>query len=175
MSDWLKWVLLGLLSILFGILALNHAVIASVSITLFVGAMFLVSGIIQAIAGFGEEGAFSKVLAIAMGVLMTILGFSFLVNPLQGTISLALVVTIFILAAGVVRLAFAFQMRGTGFFWMMLLSGLLSVGLGFYILANPGLTVALLGILLGVELLFNGAGLVALGLFKRTADRAVAT
>jgi len=59
-------------------------------------------------------------------------------------------------------------------FWPMLLSGALSVLLAGYILANFfDIAPQLLGILLGVELLFNGAGLVALALFLRTATGAI--
>lgn len=167
MSDWLKWLLLGILSILFGLFALNHAVLTSISVTIVVGALFLVSGIVQAIAGFGDEGVWNKILSIGLGVLMTLLGFSFLTDPFSGTISLALLVTIFIAAGGFLRLFFAFQIDGTGR-WLMLLSGVLSLGLAIYIFANPELTAAVLGILLGVELLFNGAGLIALALSMRS-------
>lgn len=168
MSDWLKWVLLGLLSIAFGIFALNHAVLTSVSVTIVVGALLLVSGAMQTYAGFGEPGVGNKILSILLGLVILLLGVSFLANPLAGTISLALLVTIFLAAGGVLRLLFSMQLRGTGFFWMMLLSGLLSVALAVYILVNPEVTVALLGILLGVELLFNGAGLITLGLYRRS-------
>jgi uncharacterized membrane protein HdeD (DUF308 family) len=41
------------------------------------------------------------------------------------------------------------------------------VALALFILFTPEVTVALLGILLGVELLFNGVGLIALGLHRR--------
>lgn len=168
MSEWLKWLLLGILSIVLGLFALNHAVITSLAVTTFVGALVLIAGIVQTIAGFGDEGIWNKFLSIGLGLLVALLGVSFLANPFAGTLSLGLVVTIFIGAAGLLRLIFAFQMRGTGFFWMMLLSGVLSLGLAGYIIANPALTIAILGILLGVELLFNGIGLVVAAFFLRS-------
>ncbi|MEM9247898.1 MAG: DUF308 domain-containing protein [Pseudomonadota bacterium] len=168
MADWFKWVLVGVLSIIFGLLALNHAVIFSLAVTTVVGAMFLLSGVIQAVAGFWDEGMSSKAISIVLGLVMALLGLSFLTNPLSGTISLALLVTILIGAGGVLRLVFALRMRGSPVFWGMILSGVVSIGLAVYILANPAATVALLGILLGVELVFNGVGLIALGLWKRT-------
>jgi len=61
-------------------------------------------------------------------------------------------------------------MRDTPLFWPMLLSGAISVLLAGYIFANFfEIAPQLLGILLGIELLLNGAGLVALALFLRTA------
>lgn len=175
MSDWLKWILLGLLSIAFGIFALNHAVLTSVSVTIVVGALLLVSGAMQTYAGFSEPGVGNKVLSILLGLVILLLGVSFLANPLAGTISLAVLVTIFVAAGGVLRLLFSMQLRGTPFFWMMLLSGVLSVALAAFILLNPEVKVALLGILLGIELLFNGVGLITLGLFRRSYLRARAS
>jgi len=63
-------------------------------------------------------------------------------------------------------------MRQTAYFWPMLLSGALTIVLAAYIAVNFALvSVQLLGILLGIELLFNGAGLIALALFIRSAGR----
>ncbi|MEM0938062.1 MAG: DUF308 domain-containing protein [Pseudomonadota bacterium] len=168
MSDWFKWMLLGVLSAIFGVLVLNHAIIFSLAITTVVGALFLVSGIIQALAGFWDEGVSSKALSIVLGVVMALIGLSFLTDPLSGTLSLALLVTILIAAGGILRLMFALRMKGSPVFWAMILSGIVSLGLAVYILLNPALGVVLLGTLLGVELIFNGVGLVTLGLWKRT-------
>jgi uncharacterized membrane protein HdeD (DUF308 family) len=167
MWDWLKWILLGILSIVFGIFALNHAVLTSLSVTLVVGALFVVSGIVQAVAAFWEEGAGSKILSLLLGVVLALLGLLFLANPFAGTITLAIAVTAFIAASGILRLVFSYQIRGAPEFWLMLIAGILSVALALYIFFNPQLTVVLLGILLGIELIFNGAGLIALGLYKR--------
>jgi uncharacterized membrane protein HdeD (DUF308 family) len=171
MSDWLKWMLLGILSIVFGVFALNHAVLTSISVTLVVGALLIVAGIAQVIAGFGESGTGSRLLTVLLGAVLALLGISFLANPLAGTISLAILTTIFIGAGGALRLIFAMQIRGTPYFWLMLVSGVLSIGLAVFILANPGVKLALLGILLGIELIFNGAGLIALGLYRRRQGR----
>ena len=82
--------------------------------------------------------------------------------------SLTLLVTILFAASGIARLITSFQMRATAFFWPMLISGALTLLLVGYIGANffevaPGL----LGVLLGIELIFNGIGLVVLAFFLR--------
>jgi uncharacterized membrane protein HdeD (DUF308 family) len=64
----------------------------------------------------------------------------------------------------------AFKMKQTPLFWPMLLSGAVSVLLAGYIIAHFfEIAPALLGILLGIELLFNGTGLIAFALFLRMA------
>lgn len=170
MKDWLKWLLLGVLSIAFGIFVLGAPVVASVAVTLTTGILFLVSGGAQIVGGFTAEGVMTKIFGVLLGVLMVFVGWSFLSHPLAGTLSLATVVMILFLVTGVARILWSFQMRGTGFFTPMLLSGLLTLALAIYLFANASVALAasLLGILLGIELLLNGIGLVFMGLFLRS-------
>jgi uncharacterized membrane protein HdeD (DUF308 family) len=169
MKQWVKWLLLGILSLAFGIFVLGNTVAASLAVTTLTGVMFAVIGGFQIFAGLSAEGVASKVFTVALGGLMAILGVSFLFNPLEGAISLSLLVTVLLAAGGLVRIVFAWRMRDTQFFWPMLVSGALSILLAGYILANfATASVNLLGILLGIELLFNGAGLIVLAFFLRT-------
>lgn len=174
MKTWMRWLIVGVLSVLFGLFVLANPVAASIAVTTLAGILFAISGGIQLFAGFGEEGGMSKWLGIGLGLLMLFLGMSLMFHPLEGMISLAALVTILIAASGIMRLITALQMRETPFFWPMLLSGALSVLLAGYILANfAEIAPSLLGILLGIELLFNGAGLIALAFFLRTAKGAI--
>ncbi|MBB93217.1 MAG: hypothetical protein CML68_01230 [Rhodobacteraceae bacterium] len=169
MKEWVKWLILGILSVVFGVIVLGNTVAASLAVTTVTGILFLVSGGFQVAAGFSVEGTGHKVFTMALGALMVILGLSFITNPLEGTISLALLVLILLAASGIVRIIFAKRMKDTPFFWPMLISGALSVLLAAYILANFATAgPQLLGILLGIELIFNGAGLVVLAFFVRT-------
>lgn len=170
MKVWVKWLLLGILSVAFGFFVLKNPIAASISVTMLAGVMFAVSGGFQVFAGFGEEATGAKLLGIGLGVLMLFLGFSLMFRPLEGVISLVTLGTILFAASGIMRLITALQMRETQFFWPMLLSGALSVVLAAYIVANFfAIAPALLGILLGIELLFNGMGLIILAFFLRTA------
>ncbi|PCH67825.1 MAG: hypothetical protein COC12_10920 [Rhodobacteraceae bacterium] len=167
MKIWVKWLILGILSIVFGFVVLANPIAASVTVTVLAGFMFAISGGIQIFAGFSGEGG-AKWMGLALGLLMLFLGASLIFRPLEGVISLATLVTIIFAASGVTRLITAYQMRTTPFFWPMLLSGALSLLLAGYITANFFVIApSLLGILLGIELLFNGAGLVMLAFFLR--------
>lgn len=168
MSDWSKWLLLGLLSVLFGVLALGNAVAVSVAIAWVTGSMLLLAGTFQTIVGFMDDGPGNKFVSVVLGLLVAILGISFMRNPFEGVMSITLVVTLFIGGGGLLRLIWAFRMRETNYFWMMLVSGALSILLAAYIFANfEQASQKVLGILLGIELLFNGLALVVLGLFLR--------
>ncbi|MEM8629837.1 MAG: DUF308 domain-containing protein [Pseudomonadota bacterium] len=176
MKPWMKWLLLGILSIVFGLFVLSNTGFASLAVTTIVGALFVLMGAFQIIGGLADERTGSKVLGVVLGALMAFIGVSFMFNPLEGVFSLALLITILLAAGGIMRIGFARRMKGTQFYWPMMLSGGLSIALAVFILINFS-TVGpdLLGILLGIELLFNGAGLVVEAFFLRTVKKAVAT
>jgi len=172
MKEWVKWLALGILSIVFGVVVLGNTVVASMAVTTITGAMLLLSGVFQILGGLSAEGMGSKMLSLAMGALMAFLGVSFLFNPLEGAISLAMLILILLMASGLVRIVFSMRMRGTQFFMPMLVSGGLSLLLAAYIWMNfATASVSILGVILGVELLFNGAGLVLLAFFIRTVGQ----
>lgn len=167
MQTWLKWLILGGAFLLVGLLALGNAMLASVAVASLVGVLVLLAGLGQAWMGLRDSEDGQRLLHIGIGALLALLGLSFLVNPVSGAVTLALLVTVFILGGGVLRLFLAWRMKQTPYFWGMLLSGALSVLLALFVLATPGATVALLGLLLGIELIFGGIGLIALSLFLR--------
>ncbi len=175
MSDWIKWLLLGLLSIAFGIFVLGAPAVASIAVTVVTGVLLLISGALQVVGGFTVEGTGNKILSFIMGAVMLFLGWSFLDNPLEGTLTLATVVLILFLAGGIARVILSFQMRGTQYFWATLISGIMSIVLAVLIwrfaAADPAVLLQLLGILLGIEMIFNGLGLVFMAFYVKDAPK----
>lgn len=174
MKLWVKWLVLGILSVLFGLFVLANPVAASFAVTLVAGITFAAIGAAQIYAGFVADDGLSKLMGVGLGLLLLLMGLSLMFQPLQGIISLAAMVTILIGANGILRIVTSWRMRETPLFWPMLISGAVSVLLAGYILANFfDIAAQLLGILLGIELLFNGAGLMAFAIFLRTAKGAI--
>ena len=162
---------LGAVSMLFGVLALANAVAASLAVATLTGALLLIAGVVQAVTGWREPGTGHKAVSVGLGLLMAVLGLSFLIDPFQGLVSLTVLVTLLIGLGGIGRLLLAWTMRETRFFWLMLVSGALSILLAGVIAANfAAATYVLLGIIVGVELLFNGLALIVLALFLRAQD-----
>ncbi|PTQ74940.1 HdeD family acid-resistance protein [Celeribacter persicus] len=168
MTNWKIWVGIGVLTFLFGLLALGNAVVASLAITIMLGTLFAIAGVAQLWAGFSGAVHDNRIFALLWGLLSLLIGVSFIANPVEGTVSLTMVVTGFLLASGVIRLLMAWRMRESRLFWTLLLSGAVTVFLAGYIMSDfAAISLSLLGILLGVELLVDGAGLVGFGLFLR--------
>lgn len=173
MSNWMKWLLLGFLSVAFGLLVLGNTVIATLAVATLTGAVLLISGVFQAAGGVTSAAATgSRIFGILVGLLMGFLGVNFLFNPLEGAVSLTMLVMLLLVASGGLRIVFSWRMRETPFFWPMLFSGTLSVLLAAYIFANfAAASMTLLGILLGIELLLNGSGLILFAFVLRRRSR----
>ncbi|MCL4675451.1 MAG: DUF308 domain-containing protein [Pararhodobacter sp.] len=170
MKNSTKLVLLGVVTLVLGVLALGNAAIASLAVVTMTGGVLLVGGGLQIIGGFSVDSPGGKLFAWAMGALMVFLGWSFIANPLDGILSLSLLILILLAAGGVLRIVFAWRLRNASGFWMMLVSGVLSILLAAYVLSNPEATMLLLGTLLGVEMLLNGVGLIFFGRFLRHTE-----
>jgi uncharacterized membrane protein HdeD (DUF308 family) len=155
----------GIVLILGGVFALLAPLAVSIAITLIVGVSFLVGGLVNAWAALQDTE--DRIAHGIFAVLGLILGISFIANPLGGVISLTVLAGLLFLVSGATRLWLAWQRRDKSAFWMLLVSGALSVLLGAIIFADVAGATGILGILLGVELVFAGIGLVALARMSR--------
>jgi uncharacterized membrane protein HdeD (DUF308 family) len=167
--DW-KWMAaLGAVMILGGFFAFLNPFIASLTATAIAAATFLVAGIMQVWMAFkGTDGSGSRAFSILLGVVLVLFAISLWVNPISGILSLTLLVGVFFLAMGAMRIWIALKMPGREGRGWMIAAGLVSAALGVLVIfAVPAGAVGLLGIFLGVELLSSGAGAVALALAVR--------
>ena len=97
--------------------------------------------------------------ALLLGLLSLAAGVFLLFNPLAGAVALTLMVGVILLWQGAFEIYFAFEMRPhTG--WVgMLISGIASIVMALLIIVGwPGISVILLGILLGVNFISSGVG-----------------
>ena len=173
MKPSIVWPAIGVLMIIFGIIALLNPFSATIAVELMLGWMFLIAAVIQVVAIFKVDTWGQRIWALLLVVVNAFVGISLLGNPLAGVLALTFVIGILFGAGGLVKFFMSFSMRGTPMFWPMLLSGIISVILAFMILTNyPSSAVSLLGILLAVELISSGIAMMFLG--KSDGDEAPA-
>ncbi|MEO6300526.1 MAG: DUF308 domain-containing protein [Paracoccaceae bacterium] len=162
--------LLGVVMMIGGVLALANPFAASLAVTSLVGAFLIFSGAVQLWMAIADTGHAHRWWTGLVAVVALVAGVSLLANPLQGLISLTLLVGITLLIMGIARLAMAFRLRETRMFWPLLLSGAVSALVGLMVISNiMAAATTLLGVLLGIQLLADGVALVALGLMARRA------
>ena len=92
---WKWFVGLGVVLVILGILALMNAVDATLITTVFVGWLLLLGGIAQIVAAFATNGTMgSRVLMGILGVFYAIVGWDIIGDPLQGVVTLTVVISI---------------------------------------------------------------------------------
>jgi uncharacterized membrane protein HdeD (DUF308 family) len=162
------WILvLGVVLLLLGFGAIGHVVLAGEALALVFGAILLAGGVTQMMYAVWVRRWSGFFLLLLDGLLSVVLGGLVLAYPTLGGLVLALVMGIYFLVGGALRvvtaLAWAMPHRG----WQVF-SGLVAVALGVLVLVNwPGNVWAFLGLYVGVSLLFNGWSLIMLALVAR--------
>ncbi|MFV0408420.1 MAG: HdeD family acid-resistance protein [Paracoccus sp. (in: a-proteobacteria)] len=157
------WIVLGIISILAGILALANPMAATLAAEQIAGWGFLIVGVLEIFLAFRAEGWGARIWAILAAIAFVLLGIALLGNPLEGIVTLTVLAGILFMSTGIFRVIMAFQLRGTGAFWLVLLSGLLAIVLAVMIFGHfPASVVTLLGVLLAIELISNGVSVIAL-------------
>ena len=155
---------LGVLLIVVGIGALGSSVAATFITVMALGLILLFGGAAEVVMSFMARTWKGFVTYLVMGILMAITGFILTTRPVEGTATLTLLISIWLLVAGTGRAAFAIVDRypgwGTG-----VASGLVSVILGGLVFAQyPTSALWFIGTMVGCELLLRGATWIGIAL-----------
>jgi uncharacterized membrane protein HdeD (DUF308 family) len=174
-----KWgwiVALGVIFMIAGIIALGSVVMATVSAVLIVGIMMIMAGVAEIIAAFNVKEWGKAAFWGLLGLLYVVAGVICFLNPFAAATVLTLFLGIALVFGGIVRMFLAWHMREAGKPWgWVVVSGIISLLLGLMIIAQwPYSSFFVLGIFLGIDLIFIGSGWLTIGLaLRQRAARAV--
>jgi uncharacterized membrane protein HdeD (DUF308 family) len=169
-AHWKAFLIEGILLAILGLAAMIVPPLASLAVTIFLGWMFLITGIAGLALTFWARGIpgfwwslISAVLAIAAGIIL-------LAQPVQGTLTLTIVIGVYFLAEGVATVMYALEHRRelTGRWSWLLVAGIVDIVIaGIIISGLPGSALWAIGLLVGINLLFGGATLIGMALAAR--------
>jgi uncharacterized membrane protein HdeD (DUF308 family) len=169
-DHWKAFLFEGILLVILGLAAMIVPPLASLAVTIFLGWMFLISGVAglaltywaRHMPGFWWS-LISAALAVGAGIVL-------LARPIQGTLTLTIVVGAYFLAEGVTSIMYALQHRrelSERWSWL-LAAGLMDIVIAAIIIAGlPGSALWAVGLLAGINLLFGGAALIGMALAAR--------
>ena len=164
-----RWLLaLGIVWIVLGSFAIVMPFAAALALELVLGAIFVIGGLAQGFQAFHgrNDGAF--MLHLFGGLLAVVLGGLLLFFPLEGVLTLTLLLSAFFIAEGAVKLLWAFQHRSLSSWRWVLFSGLLGIAAGLLIwFVWPGSALWALGLVVGIELIFSGWAMAMLAVAAR--------
>ena len=160
-SGWI--VALGVVYIIAGLIALGSVVFATVVSVFVVGIMMLIAGVAQVINAFQIKSWSKFLFCLLLGILYIIAGFVTF-NPLLAAALLTLLLGCALIASGIMRIILGFGMKEDVPWLWVVLSGVITLLLGIVILAHwPVSGLYILGLFLGIDLIFAGASWLGIG------------
>ena len=170
------FVMLGILALILGFISMGAPMITGLAVTILIGSLLLVNGIMQVVHGFKVHGAGPKWLTVVVGVLTVIAGVIILRCPVSALATITLILAMFFVIEGIFTAVAAFQLKpGPGWGWL-LFNGLVSVVLGFLIWRQWPVSGAwALGVLVGVRIFMSGFGMIFVGSATRQVGKDLAS
>ena len=165
------WYLLeGVLLVVAGVVALIWPYVASVALIFLLGWILIVSGVVQGIGLIGAKDVPHFWLQLVSAVLALLIGILLLRNPNAGLLIMTVLLIVYFFVEGISKVIFAMNIRPfVGWLWV-LLSGIVGLLLGAYLWANmPVASEWVLGVLLGIQLIVEGAALALLAWMVRSS------
>ena len=165
---WGEIVAFGALLIALGLAALCFTLPSTVATVTLNGLFFIVAGAAEIGVGAHAKSWARFFLWIIGGALYLVVGIICIVKPTLGSLALTLALGAGLIAAGAVRAYLAIHLPADNTRVMVLVAAAFTFLLGLIIVVQwPSDSVYVLGVLLGVDLLFHGSGWVSFGLGLR--------
>ncbi len=170
-EHWQTVLIQGIVLVILGALAIAVPVMASVAVAAFVGWLLFFAGAFRAISLFRAPHAPGFWSTLLLSILMAILGLIIALFPLQGAMTLTMVLTAYFIVHGISSFALAFAIKGHTGRWVLLLAGgIIDLALAALVIAGwPSTSVFILGLYVGINLLFTGFALISAALGAREA------
>jgi uncharacterized membrane protein HdeD (DUF308 family) len=171
-EHWKAFLVEGIVLVVLGLAAMIVPPLASLAVTIFLGWMFLISGVVGLAMTFWARqmpGFWWSLISAALAVLA---GLILLAQPVQGTLTLTIVVGAYFLAEGVATIMYALEHRrelSQRWQWL-LVGGIMDLLIAAIIITGlPGSALWAVGLLVGINLLFGGATLIGVALAARNS------
>jgi uncharacterized membrane protein HdeD (DUF308 family) len=171
-QHWKLYLAEGVVLVVLGLIAIVIPPLATLTVTILFGWLFLVSGVMGLVTTFwmrNAPGFWWSLISAALGVLV---GGMLLARPVSGAFSLTIVLVAFFMIEGIVSIMFALDHKRelSGRWGWMLVSGVIDLVLGAMIFAGlPSTAAWAIGLLVGINMVFGGSALIGMALHAKNA------
>lgn len=151
------FLILGILLVVGGLFALSYTIIATVVAMYFIGGFIIAAGFIQlAHSLYAKQTTGVFLLSVIWSVIYLVAGICLFLVPLESALYLAFILAIFLIAFGVSRIIYGYQLRKmVGSSWIFL-TGAVNILFGIFILAASPVSGIVFGVIMGIDLLMQG-------------------
>lgn len=158
----------GTFSIVAGAILVTKPSDSLATLAVVLGIFLLIDGIIELVASFGNTVQ-SRALAAIVGVLGIIVGLLLIRHPTHAVSAIGLLIGIWLVAAGTVRLLRAIAIGSQVLLRAVI--ALVEIAVGIVVVSDPHIGYATLAVLAGIWLIVNGIGTIAVSLSMRRLNR----
>jgi uncharacterized membrane protein HdeD (DUF308 family) len=166
-DHWKVFLVEGTILVVLGLLAVAVPIVAGIAVTILFGWLFLLSGIVGLLTTFAMRQAPGFWWSLLSAMLGIVVGGWMLVQPVLELLSLTYLLIAFFTVEGIATIMFALEHRAalSGRWGWMLASGIVDLFLAAVILVGlPGTVAWALGLIVGFNMVFGGASMVAMAL-----------
>ena len=170
---WRLFLTQGVITTILGVLAIIWPQISTVAVDAYIGVLFFLAGAVGLALMFFAPTTSAFLWSLLTAALSLLVGILLLWHPVEGVVSLTLVLIAFFIVEGLFQIVSAFRYRDVfpdSWGWM-LASGLADLALAALIIAGwPGAASWALGLIVGVNLMTSGIATIMVAI---SAQRAV--
>jgi uncharacterized membrane protein HdeD (DUF308 family) len=161
-------IVLSVLIMIAGFLAIALPQIAGIAVTLIVGWLLIFTAVLHIVYAFRAGHARAAVWQVLLGLVYGFIGVYILRNPAAGLAGLTFAIAVYLLAEAMIELVLSYQLRplpGAG--WLLfdsIITFILAVMIWY---TWPSSTAWVVGVLVGISMLFSGMTRLMLSLAAR--------
>jgi uncharacterized membrane protein HdeD (DUF308 family) len=149
----------GVITIILGMLAIIWPQVSTVAVDVYIGVLFFVAGLVGLALMFFAPTVSAFLWSLLTAALSLLVGILLLWHPVEGAVSITLLLIAFFVAEGIFQIVISFSYRNVfpeSWGWM-LASGIADLALAALIIVGwPGTASWALGLIVGVNLISSG-------------------
>ncbi len=173
-DHWWWFLALGALLVACGTAAIVFPFLASVGVTILLGLLLMIGGVATIVGAFWAGKWSGLLVQLLVGILYLVSGFMITEQPVAGTIGLTMFIAAAFIVMGLFRSTGALLVQFPQWGWA-LLNGVITFLAGIVIYRNlPQDALWVIGLLVGLEMLFNGWTWIMLSLAVRNLPKSTA-
>lgn len=153
----------SILLIILGVIAIALPFYATLSIELIIAWILLLGGIVQLFKSISSFKAAGGAVSMIGGIIYIVVGALMLIYPWKGMATLTFLIGLFFLLEGLAKIVFSFELKPAQNWGWLLVSGIIALIMAGIILYGwPQTSLWVIGLLVGINMLFFGFSLLAL-------------
>jgi uncharacterized membrane protein HdeD (DUF308 family) len=170
-NQWWCFLLLGIALVVLGSFCIIDPFVPSLASVIFLGFVLMAAGITQVVSAFWAGKWSGMLIHMLIGVLYGVVGYMIVDAPVINMVLITKFIAIFLIVSGAFRIISALVVRFQDWGWA-LLNGGVALLLGIIINRQlPEAALWVIGLFVGLEMLFNGWAWVMLGLGLRVVAK----